>query len=55
VGYVYVEVDKLLVKGRVNFDKVNWFRLLVIGLMFKDGFVDVDFVIEVVFEEMLVK
>lgn len=55
VGYVHGEVDKLLTKGRVGPDKANRLKALVTGSTSKDGFADVDFVIEAVFEEMSVK
>ena len=56
VGYVHDEVDKLLLKGRVNQDKANRLKALVTGVVDKaEGFADADFVIEAVFEEMSVK
>ncbi|WP_052868569.1 3-hydroxyacyl-CoA dehydrogenase NAD-binding domain-containing protein [Streptomyces niger] len=56
VEYVHGEIDKLLLKGRVNQDKANRLKGLVSGVLDKaDGFADADFVIEAVFEEMSVK
>ena len=55
VGYVHGEVDKLLGKGRINKDKANRLKALVTGSKGKEAFVDADFVIEAVFEEMKVK
>ncbi len=56
VGYVHEEVDKLLLKGRVNQDKANRLKALVTGSLDKaTAFADADFVIEAVFEEMGVK
>ena len=55
VGYVHDEIDKLLVKGRVNPDRANRLKALVTGSLTKDAFADADFVIEAVFEEMSVK
>jgi 3-hydroxyacyl-CoA dehydrogenase/enoyl-CoA hydratase/carnithine racemase len=56
VGYVHGEVDKLLLKGRINGDKANRLKGLVTGTLDKaEGFSDADFVIEAVFEEIGVK
>ncbi|MFE7120847.1 3-hydroxyacyl-CoA dehydrogenase NAD-binding domain-containing protein [Streptomyces sp. NPDC057654] len=56
VGYVHGEIDKLLLKGRVNQDKANRLKGLVSGSLDKAAaFGDADFVIEAVFEEMGVK
>jgi 3-hydroxyacyl-CoA dehydrogenase len=55
VGYVHAEVDKLFGKKRISPDKANRLKALVTGSASKDGFVDADFVIEAVFEEMGVK
>ncbi|MYY07546.1 3-hydroxyacyl-CoA dehydrogenase [Streptomyces sp. SID4919] len=56
VGYVHAEIDKLLLKGRVNQDKTNRLKGLVSGVLDKaEGFSDADFVIEAVFEEIGVK
>ncbi|PJE93850.1 3-hydroxyacyl-CoA dehydrogenase [Streptomyces carminius] len=56
VGYVHEEIDKLLLKGRVNQDKANRLKALVTGTADKaEAFCDADFVIEAVFEEMGVK
>ncbi|NJQ01066.1 3-hydroxyacyl-CoA dehydrogenase NAD-binding domain-containing protein [Streptomyces zingiberis] len=56
VGYVHEEIDKLLLRGRVNQDKANRLKGLVTGSLDKAaGFGDADFVIEAVFEEMSVK
>ncbi|MFI5944091.1 3-hydroxyacyl-CoA dehydrogenase NAD-binding domain-containing protein [Streptomyces uncialis] len=56
VGYVHAEIDKLLLKGRVNQDKANRLKGLVSGVLDKaEGFSDADFVIEAVFEEIGVK
>ncbi len=56
VGYVHAEVDKLLLKGRLNQDRANRLKALVTGSVDKgEVFADADFVIEAVFEEMSVK
>ncbi|MFB7273244.1 3-hydroxyacyl-CoA dehydrogenase NAD-binding domain-containing protein [Streptomyces sp. NPDC056244] len=56
VGYVHAEIDKLLLKSRINQDKANRLKGLVSGVLDKaEGFADADFVIEAVFEEMGVK
>ncbi|MFB6540391.1 3-hydroxyacyl-CoA dehydrogenase NAD-binding domain-containing protein [Streptomyces noursei] len=56
VAYVHGEIDKLLLKGRVNQDKANRLKGLVSGHLDKAAaFGDADFVIEAVFEEMGVK
>ncbi|MEV7868756.1 3-hydroxyacyl-CoA dehydrogenase NAD-binding domain-containing protein [Streptomyces sp. NPDC088124] len=56
VGYVHGEIDKLLLKSRINQDKANRLKGLVSGVLDKaEGFADADFVIEAVFEEMSVK
>ncbi|MER8003125.1 3-hydroxyacyl-CoA dehydrogenase NAD-binding domain-containing protein [Streptomyces sp. NPDC095613] len=56
VSYVHGEVDKLLLKGRINQDRANRLKGLVSGVLDKaEGFADADFVIEAVFEEMSVK
>ncbi|MCI0386688.1 3-hydroxyacyl-CoA dehydrogenase NAD-binding domain-containing protein [Streptomyces sp. CNQ085] len=56
VGYVHEEIDKLLLRGRVNQDKANRLKALVTGSLDKAAaFGDADFVIEAVFEEMGVK
>ncbi|MBL1100003.1 3-hydroxyacyl-CoA dehydrogenase NAD-binding domain-containing protein [Streptomyces coffeae] len=56
VGYVHGEIDKLLLKGRINQDKGNRLKALVTGSLDKAAaFGDADFVIEAVFEEMGVK
>ncbi|GAA2411119.1 3-hydroxyacyl-CoA dehydrogenase NAD-binding domain-containing protein [Streptomyces glaucosporus] len=56
VAYVHGEIDKLLLKGRVNQDKANRLKALVSGALDKaEAFSDADFVIEAVFEEMGVK
>ncbi|WP_019547451.1 3-hydroxyacyl-CoA dehydrogenase NAD-binding domain-containing protein [Streptomyces sulphureus] len=56
VAYCHEEIDKLLLKGRVNQDKANRLKALVTGSLDKAGaFGDADFVIEAVFEEMGVK
>ncbi|MFD5557284.1 3-hydroxyacyl-CoA dehydrogenase NAD-binding domain-containing protein [Streptomyces sp. NPDC127068] len=56
VGYVRAEIDKLLLKGRVNQDTANRLKALVSGVLDKaEGFSDADFVIEAVFEEIGVK
>ncbi|WEB39885.1 3-hydroxyacyl-CoA dehydrogenase NAD-binding domain-containing protein [Streptomyces yunnanensis] len=56
VQYVHGEIDKLLLKGRVNQDKANRLKGLVSGHLDKAAaFGDADFVIEAVFEEMGVK
>ncbi|WP_171162411.1 3-hydroxyacyl-CoA dehydrogenase NAD-binding domain-containing protein [Streptomyces sp. I05A-00742] len=56
VKYVHDEIDKLLLKGRVNQDKANRLKAAVTGSLDKAAaFGDADFVIEAVFEEMGVK
>ena len=55
VGFAFVEIDKLLAKGRISQDKANRLKGLITGSTSKDGFADADFVIEAVFEEMGVK
>ncbi|MGP3986867.1 3-hydroxyacyl-CoA dehydrogenase NAD-binding domain-containing protein [Streptomyces sp. 3N207] len=56
VAYCHEEIDKLLLKGRVNQDKANRLKALVTGSLDKAAaFADADFVIEAVFEEMGVK
>ncbi|MFI5754817.1 3-hydroxyacyl-CoA dehydrogenase NAD-binding domain-containing protein [Streptomyces sp. NPDC051569] len=56
VGYVHGEIDKLLLKSRINQDKANRLKGLVSGVLDKaEGFADADFIIEAVFEEMGVK
>ncbi|RDG33245.1 3-hydroxyacyl-CoA dehydrogenase NAD-binding domain-containing protein [Streptomyces corynorhini] len=56
VGYVHGEIDKLLLKSRINQDKANRLKALVSGVLDKaEGFGDADFIIEAVFEEMGVK
>ncbi|MER0244426.1 3-hydroxyacyl-CoA dehydrogenase NAD-binding domain-containing protein [Streptomyces sp. HSW2009] len=56
VAYVHGEIDKLLLKGRVNQDQANRLKGLVTGSLDKAAaFGDADFVIEAVFEEMGVK
>ena len=56
VGYVHAEIDKLLAKGRINPDKANRHKALVSGETDKQlAFHDADFVIEAVFEEMVIK
>ncbi|MFD5001039.1 3-hydroxyacyl-CoA dehydrogenase NAD-binding domain-containing protein [Streptomyces buecherae] len=56
VAYVHGEIDKLLLKGRVNQDQANRLKGQVTGSLDKAAaFGDADFVIEAVFEEMGVK
>ncbi|MFJ4918543.1 3-hydroxyacyl-CoA dehydrogenase NAD-binding domain-containing protein [Streptomyces sp. NPDC088725] len=56
VSYVHGEIDKLLLKSRINQDKANRLKALVSGVLDKaEGFADADFIIEAVFEEMGVK
>lgn len=56
VAYCHEEIDKLLLKGRVNQDQANRLKALVTGSLDKAAaFADADFVIEAVFEEMGVK
>ncbi|GGP39759.1 3-hydroxyacyl-CoA dehydrogenase NAD-binding domain-containing protein [Streptomyces abikoensis] len=56
VKYVHDEIDKLLLKGRINQDKANRLKASVSGSLDKAAaFGDADFVIEAVFEEMGVK
>ena len=56
VAYCHEEIDKLLLKGRVNQDGANRLKALVTGTLDKaEGFADADFVIEAVFEEIGLK
>ena len=55
VASVHAEIDKLLGKGRISGDTANRHKALVTGSTSKDSFVDADFVLEAVFEEMKVK
>ncbi|MGX2993902.1 3-hydroxyacyl-CoA dehydrogenase NAD-binding domain-containing protein [Streptomyces sp. JNUCC 64] len=56
VAYVHSEVDKLLLKGRIDQDRANRLKGLVSGVLDKaEGFSDADFVIEAVFEDLDVK
>ena len=53
--YVRSEIDKLLAKGRLTPDAANRLRSAVTGGTDKAAFVDADFVIEAVFEDLAVK
>ncbi|MCU0278350.1 MAG: enoyl-CoA hydratase-related protein, partial [Candidatus Nanopelagicales bacterium] len=55
LAYAHSEIDKLAAKGRLNADKANRLKGLITGSDTKDVFADADFVIEAVFEDMLVK
>jgi len=55
VGYVHGEIDKLLAKGTVGPDRANRLKALVTGSTSSQAFVQADFVVEAVFEEMAVK
>jgi 3-hydroxyacyl-CoA dehydrogenase/enoyl-CoA hydratase/carnithine racemase len=55
VGYVHAEIDKLVGKGRLDTGKAAKLRNLVSGSVDKRAFVDADFVIEAVFEDLGVK
>jgi 3-hydroxyacyl-CoA dehydrogenase/enoyl-CoA hydratase/carnithine racemase len=55
VGYVHAEIDKQLSRGRLSPDAANRQKALISGAVTKDGFADADFVIEAVFEELIVK
>ncbi|GLW91423.1 3-hydroxyacyl-CoA dehydrogenase NAD-binding domain-containing protein [Actinokineospora globicatena] len=55
VAYVHDEIDKLGAKGRLSPDGVNRLKALVSGSLDKAAFADADFVIEAVFEELVVK
>jgi 3-hydroxyacyl-CoA dehydrogenase/enoyl-CoA hydratase/carnithine racemase len=55
VGYVHAEIDKQLSRGRLSRDAANRQKALISGAVTKDGFADADFVIEAVFEELVVK
>lgn len=56
VGYVHAELDKLHAKGRMAADAVARAKASVTGSTdAQEAFVDVDFLIEAVFEEMAVK
>jgi 3-hydroxyacyl-CoA dehydrogenase/enoyl-CoA hydratase/carnithine racemase len=55
VGYVHAEIDKQLSRGRLSPDAANRQKALISGSVAKVGFADADFVIEAVFEELIVK
>lgn len=55
VAYVHAEIAKLVDKGRITKDAANRLTGLVTGSVDPKVFVDCDFVIEAVFEEMGVK
>jgi 3-hydroxyacyl-CoA dehydrogenase/enoyl-CoA hydratase/carnithine racemase len=55
VSYVHAEIDKLLSRGRLSADAASRQKALITGSVSKDGFADADFVIEAVFEELIVK
>lgn len=52
---VHGEIDKLASKGRVSPDKANRLKALITGTTDLAGFADCDFVLEAVFEELLIK
>lgn len=52
---IHAEIDKLFEKGRVSTDDVNQLKSLVTGTTNKADFIDCDWVIEAVFEELSVK
>lgn len=55
VERVHAQVDRLLVKNRLNPGEAARLKGLVSGSVNKDAFADADFVIEAVFEELSVK
>jgi 3-hydroxyacyl-CoA dehydrogenase/enoyl-CoA hydratase/carnithine racemase len=55
VGHVHGEIAKLAARGRIAPDAAARLTGLVTGSLTKDAFADADFVIEAVFEEMVVK
>ncbi len=55
VSYAHAELDKMLGKGRLSPDKCNRLKALITGTTDKGEFVNADFVIEAVFEELAVK
>jgi 3-hydroxyacyl-CoA dehydrogenase/enoyl-CoA hydratase/carnithine racemase len=55
LGYVSVEIDRLLGKRRISLDEANRLRALISGTTELVDFADCDFVIEAVFEEMSIK
>ncbi|MDP5225879.1 MULTISPECIES: 3-hydroxyacyl-CoA dehydrogenase NAD-binding domain-containing protein [Arthrobacter] len=55
VAYIHGEVDKLQAKGRMAEAAANRTKSLISGSVDKAAFVDADFVIEAVFEELSVK
>ncbi len=55
VAYAHAELDKLLGKGRLSPDKCNRLKALIYGTTERCEFADADFVIEAVFEELVVK
>jgi 3-hydroxyacyl-CoA dehydrogenase/enoyl-CoA hydratase/carnithine racemase len=55
VAHARGEVDALLQRGRLSTDKAHRLQGLISGSLTKDAFVDADFVIEAVFEDLKVK
>ncbi len=55
LAYAHSEIDKMAAKGRVNGDKANRLKGLITGSVSKEAFADADFVIEAVFEDLMVK
>jgi len=55
VAYVHAEIAKLAAKGRITADAANRLTGLVSGSVDQQVFANCDFVIEAVFEEMVVK
>jgi 3-hydroxyacyl-CoA dehydrogenase/enoyl-CoA hydratase/carnithine racemase len=55
VGHVHGEIAKLASRGRITADAAARLTGLVTGSLTKDAFADADFVIEAVFEEIVVK
>jgi 3-hydroxyacyl-CoA dehydrogenase/enoyl-CoA hydratase/carnithine racemase len=55
VAYVHAEVDRLLSKERISGEAARRTKELVTGSVSKECFLDADFVIEAVFEDLSVK
>jgi 3-hydroxyacyl-CoA dehydrogenase/enoyl-CoA hydratase/carnithine racemase len=55
IGYLAVEIEKLLDKGRISPDEANRLRALISGTTELIDYADCDFVIEAVFEELSIK
>ena len=55
IGYLALEIEKLLAKERISPDEANRLRALISGTTELVDYADCDFVIEAVFEEMSIK